>query len=406
MELSLINLFGVFISGLALNLTPCVYPMLSVTVALFGGQKSKRPAEIFLKALLFVLGLCVIYSALGVSAALTGKLFGSFFQTPFALTLIAIVMFVLAAGMFGAYEFQIPSSWLNHASSFKYLGLTGIFLSGAFVGLFAAPCVGPPIIALLAVVGQEGDAWKGFLVFFVLSMGLGLPYLILGTFSGLLNRLPRSGEWMIWVKKIFGITLLGVAAFYLCVAWVPSLLSLVVPVVIAGGAFYLAFVEESGNSNKIFRRTKYSLGTAGIIVALVIFLIGPTKKVEWESYSPEAAVAAMKEGKPVVLDFYADWCISCHELERFTYSDPKVIEALQPFHRLKVDLTNPEKPEANAMIEKYQVFGIPTVVFLGPDGRELKTARVEGFVSASEFRRLVHSVIASLSGGTQEKLKD
>ena len=201
-------LVGIFISGLALNLTPCVYPMLSVTIALFShetGRGEKHLGAAFGKALLYVAGMASTYSALGVSAALTGGFFGAAVQNQWVLLALALLMFALALSMFGLYEIQAPSFLLNWIGSKRRVGFIGIFLSGLFVGVFAAPCIGPPIVALLTFVGQTANPTTGFLVFFVLALGLGFPYLILGTFSGLLTKLPKSGEWLLWVKKVFGV---------------------------------------------------------------------------------------------------------------------------------------------------------------------------------------------------------
>jgi thiol:disulfide interchange protein DsbD len=220
----------------------------------------------------------------------------------------------------------------------NYLGL---FLSGMFVGVFAAPCIGPPVIALLAAVADNGSPAFGFSAFFVFSLGLGLPYLLLGTFSGLAKKLPKAGSWLIWIERIFGVILLGFAAFYLSLAL----------------HLYIPSAKASG--------------------------------IPWATYSVENVKASVTQHKPIIIDFYADWCISCHELERTVFSNPQVIADLKGVTTLRVDVTNMDDPRVNDVIEEYHVIGLPTVIFLDSSGQEIKEARVEGERSKDDFVKSV-----------------
>ena len=389
MELSALALVGIFFSGLALNLTPCVYPMLSVTVALFGGRREKHLLVAFGKALLYVLGMAVMYSALGVFAALTGGFFGAAIQNPWMLVVMALVMFLLALGMFDLYEFRAPSRFLDWAGGKRRGGALGVFLSGLFVGIFAAPCIGPPIVALLALVGQSMNPVSGFLAFFVLALGLGLPYLILGTFSGLLSKLPKSGDWLLWVKKAFGIILLGLSLFYLSLALYADFLPYVVPVTLTVGGIYLGFIERSGNKSKLFRGAKHLSATLAVILAGVLLMGKPPAGVVWEPYTVEKVSLAKTSGQAVVIDFFADWCLPCHELERYTYTDPEVIRALEPFVRLKADVTNPKTEEAMEPVDRFEILGVPTVLFLDRKGKEVPGTRITGYAPPREFLKSV-----------------
>lgn len=402
MEWSLFGVLGLFLSGLALNLTPCVYPMLSITVSLFGGHEEKRFGPAFLKALFYVAGMACMYSSLGVAAAFAGKFFGVFLQSPAVLGVISILMFGLALSMFGLYGFQLPIWLLNRVGGMRKAGHLWIFLSGLCVGIFAAPCIGPPIVALLVKVGQEGNPVSGFFDFFVLSLGLGLPYLVLGTFSGLLSRLPKSGEWLVWVKKSFGVALIGFSVFYAVLAFGAGelLLPLVIPILLIGGGIFLGFIESSGNKNMVFRRLKQAAGTGAVLLGLSFFFMYPRETVAWEAYSSEKVAAAAQQKKPVVIDFFADWCIPCHELDQFTYSNQKVIQALEPFVRLKADVTNPKTKAALEPIERFDVIGVPTVLFLDSNGREVPSARITGFVPPGNFLEALQMV--TVDGQTQE----
>lgn len=382
---TLLTLAAIFAIGLALNLTPCVYPMLSVTVSIFGAQTDTRVALVFFKALVYVLGIATTYSALGVLAALTGGLFGGLMQSPWVLATIAVLLTALALSMFGLYEIRPPAALMNRLGGTTTVGLAGVYISGLVVGVFAAPCIGPPIIALLAMVGARGDPWFGFGAFFVLSLGLGAPYLILGAFSGLLKRLPKSGAWMVWVKKIFGVALLGVAAFYAALGFAPGLLQWIPPTALVAGGIYLGFVERSANERRLFRRVKWAAGLLSILVGGALTVSAPKAELDWEVYRPDALEAAKAAGRPVIMDFYADWCIPCHELDRRTFSDPDVIRALADHVKLKVNLTSADLPESRTAAERFGVQGVPTVIFLDKAGRERPGARILGFLPPREF---------------------
>jgi thiol:disulfide interchange protein DsbD len=250
---ALLGFLGIFVTGLALNLTPCVYPMLGVTVSIFGARRAAPPLQVFGLALTYVLGMASMYTALGVIAALTGGLFGSALQNPLVSVGIGVLMIGLALSMFGLYQLQPPPWLLAKLGGTTATSALGVFLSGLVVGVFAAPCIGPPVVALLALVGARGDPWLGFAVFFTLSIGLGAPYLVLGTFSNLLQRLPRSGEWMIWVERALGVVLTGVGLFYAMLGIAPKQAFWVVPVVLVVGGVFLGFFEKSADQRRGFR---------------------------------------------------------------------------------------------------------------------------------------------------------
>jgi thioredoxin:protein disulfide reductase len=396
MELSLLTLISIFFGGLALNLTPCVYPMLSITVALFGIKGGKRLDHSFLRALFYVAGIVLMYSSLGLLAALTGGFFGAAVQNPLVLFVIAAVMFVMALSMFGLYELNTPSFILNWVGG-RRAGLLGLFVSGLFVALFAAPCVGPFVVALLAEVAQSGDPVYGFILFFILALGFGFPYLVFGTFAGLISKLPKSGDWMIWVKHVFGFVLLGFSAFYLVLSVYPEALFYVVPVTLVAGGAYLGFIDRHGNKIVWFSNTKRLAGTAVLLIGVSLLFAKPKPGVMWEAYAPGKITAAQRTGKPVIIDFYADWCLPCHELEHYTYTDLEVISALEPFSKLKVDATNPDTEEALEPIERFEILGVPTVLFLDPTGKEVPKTRITGFVPAREFLKRLEPVQATFA---------
>ena len=283
----------VFLAGLALNLTPCVYPLIPITVGFFSRQSEGKTSRTFGLALAYVLGMSVTYSALGVFAALSGSLFGSWLQKPAVLVVIALVVLALALSMFGLYEIQAPHFITDRTGS--KAGVAGALTMGLFVGFVAAPCIGPFVLSLLTYVAQQGSAALGFGLFFTLAMGLGLPYLVLGTVSGSLKAMPRSGEWMIAVRKVFGFLLVALAAWFLRPLLPERVFDFAVAIpLIAGGVWFL-FFEKSGSSLGWFRWTKRVVGIA-LLAAAVPFVV-PAKKGEALAFQPYSDAALAGGGR-------------------------------------------------------------------------------------------------------------
>jgi thiol:disulfide interchange protein DsbD len=377
---SLTFFVAIFLIGLALNLTPCVYPMLSVTVSLFGGQSETNVLRVFFKAVVYVLGIATMYSVLGVTAALGGGLFGSWLQSPWVLGGIGALLFAMALSSFGLYQIQMPYWITSRLGGTTGTGIIAVYLSGLVVGVFAAPCVGPPVIALLTFVGTKGDPVFGFWSFFLLSLGLGFPYLILGTFSGLLKKIPRSGTWLIWVEHVFGVILTAAALFYLSLAAAPKLTMYVVPLSLVIGGIFLGFIDPSGRDKRLLRRIQLVFGIASIAFGAWMALGLREPGVQWEKYSEGIVTEARENGVPVVMDFYADWCIPCLELDRNTWTDAGVVKATKDVARIKVDLTHFDSPESEALRKRYNISGVPTVIFLKGDGTEMYESRIVGFM--------------------------
>jgi thioredoxin:protein disulfide reductase len=385
-------LFILFGFGLALNLTPCVYPMIGVTVAMFGARRAAPPLQVFGLAVLYVLGMAVMYTSLGVGAALTGGLFGGLLQNPFVSGGIGVLLVALSLPMFGVFEFQVPQGVLSRLGGSSTTGALGIFFSGLMVGVFAAPCVGPFVVSLLLLVGTKADLWFGFRTFFVLALGLGAPYLLLATFSNLIQRLPRSGEWMVWVKKVFGMILVALGAKYVLTAFAPGLSAWVVPVVLVAAGVYLGFLEMSGEKAARFRLFKRASGAVAALVGIIMVITTPSKSegITFESFSDDTLRVALASGQPAMLDFTASWCGPCHELERLTFTDRRVRQKAREFRTFRVDLTSYNSPEAERWRRDYGITGVPTVVFLAPGGGEVRAARVVGFLPPQDFLERMH----------------
>ena len=379
---------ALFVGGLLLNLTPCVFPMLGVTVSIFGARRKEPVPKVVTTAVLYVLGICLTYTALGVVAALTGGLFGSALQSVWVNLVLDGLMLVLSLGMFGAYEMQPPLWLMDRLGGAQATNMAGAFLSGLGVGIIAAPCVGPFVVAVLALIAQRADVGFGVRTMFTLSLGLGFPYLFLATFSNLLQALPRSGDWMVWVKHAFGTLMAAIGIYYLCVGFIPGAAPWVLPVGLAVGGLWLGFLDKSTGAKGAFRTFAIVAGGAALFAG--VFLGGQMytvlqRKLTFRPYDPAAVQASITAGRPVMMDFSADWCLPCHELELNTFTDPRVVAAAKNFDRYKVNLTKYDSPEASELRKRYGVTGVPIVVFLGKGGNEVAEARVDGFLPPERF---------------------
>jgi thiol:disulfide interchange protein DsbD len=391
----------VFLGGLALNLTPCVYPLMPITIGYFGGQCQGKKGGIVLHAVLYVIGMAVTYSVLGSIAAFTGSLFGAALQYPAVLIFIAAVMVLLSLSMFDVYELRMPAA-LNRLAGGSQKGRLGSFLMGLTVGIVAAPCIGPFVLGLLTYVGDRGSVILGFSLFFVLALGLGVPLLVLGIFSGSLNKLPRSGAWMVWVRKIFGFVLIAMAIYFLKPLLASTLLyhlALALTALVAG--FYLAWLEPTRAPGKAFLYVRTIVGVILFGAALFLTSSGvrayfdekmaegrsaiPSKAIAWEPYSEAKLEEALASGRPVIIDSYAEWCIPCKEMDKLIFSRPQVIAASREFAMLRADVTSRKDPKVKGYYKKFNVRGVPTTIFLKPDGSEIGELRGTGFESKDVF---------------------
>lgn len=384
----LLSLIFVFLGGLALNLTPCVYPLIPITIGYFGGQAEGKTSRLFLLGILYVLGMALTYSVIGVITSLSGAVFGTLLQNPFVIAGIALLFIVLALSQFGVYEFKFPDKLVMKAGGAKG-GVMGAFFMGLTMGIVAAPCIGPFVLGLVTYVAAKGDPFYGFLMFFVLALGLGFPYLLLALFSGKIKKLPRAGDWMEGVKHIFGFLLLAMAFFFIDPILPKSIQGYSLPIFGIIAAIILLFVDKKANQIKGFRifKTVFSV----IVLAISIWALVPSEKLspDWQQFSIASYEQSLKNNESMLIDFYADWCIPCKELDALTFSDPRVIKELGGYTSYKVDMT--QMNDANEELRrKFNVIGMPTVLIINSKGEEVY--RLTGFVNADEFLKLLTSV--------------
>jgi thiol:disulfide interchange protein DsbD len=361
-----------FLFGLLSSLTPCVYPVIPITVAYIGsrseGQGRMRGLSL---SLVFVLGLAVVYSVLGAASAKAGAAFGSLTQTPWVGLPIALLFYALALSMFNLFEFKTPGSLTTRIEMTKQKGkgkgYLGAFLIGALSGLVASPCIGPLILAILVVVAATGSVALGFLYLFAFALGMGVLFVVIGTFSGILASLPKSGSWMDGVRVAFGALILT-ASFYFASLYLPRRFFFVLgALALLGVLLFLLFGAKRHFFGVPIRAAGILLCAAGF--AAVVLLIGPAGKGSGEEWAGDLAAAtevARAEGKPLLLDFRADWCVACVELEKKTWPDASVQKFLRDVVPVRLDMTT-QGPAEKALLDACGVKGLPTVILLTPE---------------------------------------
>jgi thiol:disulfide interchange protein DsbD len=260
---------------------------------------------------------------------------------------------------------------------------------GATLGIVAAPCVGPFVIGLFTFVAAKQDLLLGFWLFFFLALGLGAPYFVLALFSGKIKALPKSGEWMDGIKHIFGVVMIIMAIYFLLPLFPKSIEDYVLPVAIIIGFGYLIY-DQKGNSVPVFRNIKYVLSGFAILVSLYFLFKPVPESIAWIKYEQNDYERNIKQGNVIMLDFYADWCLPCKELDKLTFTNSEVIKESRRFATYKIDLTKYDSQTAKEAIENFKIIGVPTLIFIDSKGKEAK--RINKFVSAEELLKIMREI--------------
>ena len=344
---------AIFFFGILTSFTPCIFPMIPITLSVIGarsvGSAEQNTSRIslrgFVLSVIYVLGIAITYAALGLFAAKTGALFGALLGNPIVVTVIAIVFVAMGLSMYGLFDIQVPA-FIRDSIGAKHTdaGYVGAFVSGLISGVVAGPCVGPILVSVLTFVARAQNMMLGFSLLFTYACGLGLIFIVLGTFSGLLARLPKGGAWMKVSNFIFGTSMIALAIYY------------VYPVL----------------SPRIASVATHNAASA------------PASSLPWKTYAADQFDQARAEGKPLILDFSADWCQACKELERYTYSDPRVQDEATRFKLYLFDATQ-ESELLTSLRKQYDILGLPTLLFFGHDGKLRSSLTLTGFESAEQF---------------------
>lgn len=399
--------FGFFLLGLGLAFTPCVLPMLPLLSAIVIGQ-NQRPNmwRAFALSFVYVQGMALTYTLLGLIVAAIGLPFQVALQHPYVMIGLSIIFVLLALSMFGLFTLQLPSSLQTKLSLLsqqqKAGAFGGVFLMGMIAGLVASPCTSAPLSGALLYVAQSGDLFTGAITLYLLALGMGVPLILITLFGN--KILPKSGMWMETVKKLFGFVMLALPAFLISRIlpdeWTPRLWAML------GTAFFIWFA---------FQMPKNGTGWVFRILFLVAAMISVKPLQTWvwgESQAPsgvenkavshvefkkvkseaELQQALAENNKPLVmLDLYADWCVACKEFEKETFSDPSVQKAFGDMLLLQVDMTK-NSEENRALMTKYKVLGLPTILFFNRDGKEIEGSRVNGFMPPVEFLQWIEKI--------------
>ena len=360
-------LASLLLLGLLLNLTPCVFPLVPVTMTFFAQQGESRPAKVLPLAVLYVLGLAATFTAVGVAASLAGRSMGLVLQSPAGVLGVVAILAIMMAGAFGAFDIRLPSSLLGRLGGRR--GALGAVLMGMVMGLVASPCVGPFLVALLAFVATQGSVALGAASFFATGLGLGLPYLFLGTFTGLINRFPRGGGWLVWAKRVLGMTMAGLILYYVRPFIAAAFFWPIVLATFIFAGIYLGVLEGLSRRplGRTFRAVRLATGAAILVSGYFVYAAGTTERPEirWTPWTQGALEAAQAEHKPAILYFGADWCLACHEWHAGLFADSEVIRETQGFDRVSVDLTKPPEGPRKEFAQKFDALNPPAVIVFG-----------------------------------------
>lgn len=401
-----------FIGGLLVSLTPCVYPMIPITLSIIGSRDENVS---FYKGLglsaTYVAGLSLTYALLGLAAATFGAQIRGFIQGPMFQGLVAVIFFLLALSMFDLIMLQAPAALRNRLGGIKKTGIFGIFVMGMVSGLMASPCVAAPLAGILAFIAATGSQALGFFMLLLFAWGMSVPLLLIGAFSGSLNAMPRAGEWMNRVKEFYGFLLLAAALYFakpiIGIAWA----ELGIAALLASFAAFLGLFhnvpEDAGMRPRVFK----SFGVVAIAVACAFAISAASQwgclclpksaaekqenKAEtfWQHDLQTALKEAAATGKPLFLDFRADWCTVCKDLELNVFPRPEIRTLLGRMVPVKIDATSPDDEKVNALLKQFGIVGLPTLVILQPDGNEITSLRTVGFISPEHLEKKLRAAL-------------
>ncbi|MEN9317267.1 MAG: hypothetical protein RIS35_3660, partial [Pseudomonadota bacterium] len=397
--------------GLLLSFTPCVLPMIPILSSIIVGQQAPSRGRSFMLAVSYSLGMALVYTALGVAAGLVGEGLAAFMQQPVVLGVFALMLSAFALSMFDVYQLQLPASWQGGVSEVsgrfqggKYLG---VFAMGAVSSLIVGPCVAGPLAGALLYISQTRDVLIGGFALFAMACGMSVPLLLTGLSAG--SLLPKAGMWMNHVKTVFGFMLLAVALWMVNPLLGDNARLMAWGALLVLAAFFTPLLSPRDPGEGFFTRAGRMAGVLVLVTGLAEFTgglmgnsdplaplssrqvlaaaaPGRTTHVEFERISGAKALdAALRASdRPVVLDFYADWCASCLEMEKLTFRDSKVVERMQSWRRLQVDVTK-NTPEDRELMRRFRLFGPPALVFFSKEGLELEHLRLIGYLGAKPF---------------------
>jgi len=399
---STISIFMAFVGGFAASLTPCVYPLIPVTLAIFGATSEVSRMRAFALAVTYVIGMALMYTSLGIVSALGGSLFGHFLGNPWLIASMCLFLITLSLFTLDIIKFDLAYRLQTRAGRIGGSGFAGAFLMGTVSGLVAAPCAAPLLITILGIAAKTQSAWRGAALLFSYALGFGLIFIALATFSGLVRKLPKSGPWLNLVKFTISAALLAVAIFLLQPLVghldfsLPGVDKLFLLLVLSTIAFLIATIGYRRNLGWV----KF---LCSIVLALCLYeLFAPTPYIDrtqqdgpplvWADSIERALEQAHSQKQVAMIDLFADWCATCKQLEVKTFAAPQVAEELSKLALARVDLTRQDE-KAKTIQKTYRVRGLPAVLFLCAGGQEIEGSRISGFMAADDFRTHLRAVL-------------
>lgn len=396
-----------FVSGFLVSLTPCVYPMVAVTVSVFGARQVSSRLQGTLLSAAFVAGIVTMFVPLGVIAGMTGSVFGSALSSTWVVLGISGLFLVMAASMFGAFDLDLPDALKNRLVTVGGGGYLGAFILGLACGPIAAPCTGPFLTGILTWIAQTQSPFLGGVAMATFALGLGVPFFLVGAFA---VQLPKSGRWMVHIKSILGIILCVVALYFLAPLFPvlsrgasSSAIFLASVAAVTAVGLLLGAVHRAFEAGEIRNNVAKGLGVLLTVAGCFLFIVGatkPSRTLSWEKDaqgqlgSPTLALAtkqkAASEGQPYLVDFTASWCGACKELDKLTFSDARVAQEAGRFLAAKVDATDDSDPAVEKVMKDLSVVGLPTVILFDSKGVESK--RFTDFVPADQFLAALQTV--------------
>jgi thioredoxin:protein disulfide reductase len=416
----LLNILSFFVFGFLLALTPCVFPMIPILSGILVGEGDRiTRTRAMMLSISYVIAMALTYSALGIIAGLFSLNLQAASQNVWVLSFFSGVFVLLALSMFGFYELQLPSSLQSKLSASQGEAGKGTLKGAAIMGVLSAiivgPCVAPPLAGALLYISQTGDALLGGFALFAMGLGFGVPLLIVGATSG--ELLPRAGMWMENIKHVFGVVMLGVAIWFMERVLPESVTLILWAALFITTAMFVGALDRLETNSTPWQRFCKGLGLVILVYGIVLIVAAAngggtvlkpfnkqasaiaTEALSFKTISnldelDAELVQAQVEGKSVMLDFYADWCVVCHEMESYTFSDPVVQKTLQQLTLLKVDVTK-NNDDDKAFLKQFDLFGPPAILFFNTDTVEIKSHRLVGFVKAKPFIEHVNQILTS-----------
>ncbi len=422
-------LLFVFLIGMLTSLTPCIYPMIPITLAVLGARtKGQSKLKGFSISFTYVLGIAFTYSILGVTAAKTGALFGSALSNVYVVSSIAMLFVVMGLSMYGLFELQVPAFLRDKVGTAQTgSGYGGAFATGLIAGVVASPCVGPVLVSVLTYIAQTQNMLLGFWLLFTFAMGLGVLFMVLGTSSAMISKVPKAGAWMEHVKFVFGTVMVAMALYYvqpLYPAWLFNILTGLAAILIASA--YGAF--EPNEKLEGAGRLRKGVMLATFVIGLAFSLIGVMEKagiqlntgggavaagrggensataMAWKPFSESLLKTALAQHKPVIMDFSADWCGACKELEKYTFSDTRVKAMSDRFTLLHIDATE-DSAALDTLKKQYSIVGLPTMLFFDAAGTLRTELTLTGFEEAEPFMKRMGSASGASAVAEQHSIE-